>query len=61
MDRFDLTHELTNWYHALSIVVEVFLDDLQQALNRSPRAIPSTLAIAAKILILLLHFGKRHG
>jgi hypothetical protein len=61
--------ELTNGDHALPIVVQILLDNLQQALNRPPgilgtavpvlAALGHTLTLAlAQVLILLLHLGK---
>lgn len=60
---------LTDRDHALAVVVQILLDNLQQALNRPP---PDPLAIlpdpgarpvdvAAQKLVLLLHLGERDG
>lgn len=54
---------LTHGNHALAVVVQVLLDNLQQALDGPPcLVVPEPVALAlAEILILLLHLGKGGG
>lgn len=51
---------LTNWNHALSVVIQVLLDNLKQTHNRPPRAVAirALCLTKAQVLILLLHLGK---
>lgn len=48
----------TNGYHALAVVIQILLDNLQQTRNRPPSRL-LLRAVAAQIRILLLHLSKR--
>ena len=53
---------LTNGNHALAVVVEILLDNLEQTLNGSARgAVMQLVFHFTQILILLLHLGKSRG
>lgn len=58
--------KLTDGYHALAVVVEILLDNLEQTLNGPPTrqeilfSVGPALALA-QVLILLLHFAKDGG
>lgn len=53
---------LTNWNHAFTIIVEILLDNLQQALNGTPSPVVARLGLTlAQVLVLLLHLGECGG
>lgn len=51
---------LTNWNHALSVVVQVLLDNLKQTPDRPPRTVAfrALCLTEAQVLVLLLHLGE---
>ena len=59
---YSVDGRLTDWNHAFSVIVEIFLDDLQQTLDGTPSPVVARLGLAlAQVLVLLLHLSERGG